>query len=355
MAGDPFLYLSDDGKSSLFLSDLEVDRAKQQSQVDEVVRTAELKEAFENSGATLSEDATQRTAQLIGVVAKERGLSGFEVPASFPVSLADALRGNGLGVTWVSGPFVPERVVKTPDEIASIRRAIEHTEAAITAAIEQLRAADVRDGVLHENGAPLTAEAVRFTINRELLDRGCVGYDSIVAGGEHAVDPHDRGSGPLDTDRPIILDVFPRDLASRFHGDMTRTVVKGQASDEVQRMFDAVKAAKDGAEAALCDGVDGWDVHAGVVKTFEDAGFVTEKRDGRMVGFFHGTGHGLGLDVHEAPRLGKAHDIMRAGHVVTVEPGLYYPGVGGMRLEDDVVITKDGCENLCTLGYELEI
>jgi Xaa-Pro aminopeptidase len=355
LAGDPFLYLETDGKKTLFLSDLEVDRGRTQGSVDEVSRLAEIAEKLKERAGKPPADPVERLGAQIRIIAEERGLSGFEVPASFPLSLADVLRGLGLGVRWRRAPFVPERVLKTDDEVGKIRGAIAHTEAAMTAAIERIRAAEIRDGMLVENGEPLTSEMVRFTIDSLLLERNCHAYDAIVAGGEQSVDPHERGHGPLPANLPIILDIFPRDNATRYHGDMTRTVVRGKASAEARSMFEAVGAAKAKAEEMLRDGVDGYDVHLAVMSVFEDAGFRTGVEDGRMVGFFHGTGHGLGLAVHEFPRLSKVHETMRAGHVVTVEPGLYYPGIGGVRLEDDVLITKDGCENLCTLPNEFEI
>ncbi len=355
LAGDPFLFLEDDGRRVLYLSDLEVDRGRTQSHVDEVSRLEEVVEQFKADEVEMPAAPVARLALLISRIARDRGLDGFEVPASFPVAMADALRGHGFGVRWLPAPFVPDRSRKTPEEVEKIRKAVEHTEAAMTAAIEQIRDSEERDGSLWAGGEPLTSEDVRLTIDRLLLERNCRNHDSIVAGGEHGVDPHDRGSGHLPADSPILLDIFPRDLASRYHGDMTRTVVKGKASPEVRKMFDAVGAAKAAAESLLRDGVDGCDVHGAVVKTFEDAGFETGQRDGRMVGFFHGTGHGLGLDVHEHPRLSKVNETMREGYVVTVEPGLYYPGVGGMRLEDDILVTKNGCENLCTLPNELEV
>jgi Xaa-Pro aminopeptidase len=355
LAGDPFLFLEAGGKKTLFLSDLEVDRGRTQGRVDEVVRLAEVAEKLKERVGKPPAEPLERLGAQIRIIAEERGLSRFEVPSSFPVALADVLRGLGLGVNWCRPPFVPERVFKTAEEVEKIRGAIAHTEAAMTAAIDRIRAAKIRDGMLVENGEPLTSEMVRFTINRLLLERNCHAYDAIVAGGDQGVDPHERGHGPLPANLPIILDIFPRDNATRYHGDMTRTVVRGKASGEARSMFDAVGAAKAKAEKMLRDGVDGYDVHLAVVGVFEDAGFKTGVEDGRMVGFFHGTGHGLGLAVHEFPRLSKVHETMRAGHVVTVEPGLYYPGIGGVRLEDDVLVTKDGCENLCTLPNEFEI
>ena len=346
-----------DGKKTLFLSDLEVDRGRQQSAVDEVVRIHEVSEAVKKeNGDALPAEPSARLALIIRHIARDRGITGFEVPSSFGVALADALRGHGLGLRWRPAPFVPERARKTPDEVEKIRGAIRHTEAAMTAAIDRIRSADIRDGMLVEGNEPLTSEMVKSTINLLLLDRNCYAYEAIVAGGEQGVDPHERGHGPLPAHTPIILDIFPRDNATRYHGDMTRTVVKGRATDEAKRMYAAVAEAKAAGEDALKAGADGHDVHEKVKKAFVDAGFETGEKNGRMVGFFHGTGHGLGLDVHEYPRVSTAHDEMQSGHVVTVEPGLYYPGIGGVRIEDDVLVTDDGCENLCTLPsfFELE-
>ncbi len=332
-----------------------MDRGRHQSRVDEVTRLLPIREAVEKDEGQLPSDPYARIGRLIRRIARDRKLASFEVPATFPLALADVLRGFGLGVRWAAPPFVPERARKTPAEVEHIRRAIEHTEVAMKAAIDRLRAATIRDGTLHEGKEPLTSEHVRMTINRVLLDRNCHAYDAIVAGGDQGVDPHERGHGPLPANLPIILDIFPRDNATRYHGDMTRTVVRGRASAEAKAMFQAVRAAKQRAQSLLKGGVDGFDVHEAVKKTFTDAKFETGEKKGRMVGFFHGTGHGLGLAVHEYPGLGPVHETIEAGHVVTVEPGLYYPGVGGVRLEDDVLVTAAGCTNLCTFPDEFEI
>jgi len=289
-------------------------------------------------------------------IAERRGLDSFEVPAGFSLALADTLRGLGLGVAWKESPFVPARANKRPDEIAKIRGAIEHTEAAMKTAIERIAAAEIRDGGLFEKGEPLTSEMVKRTINVLLAERNCDPHEPIVAGGDQACDPHERGHGPLPANLPIILDIFPKDRATRYCGDMTRTVVRGAASDEARRMFEAVQASKAAAEEAVKPGIPAKDVHAAAKKVFEDRGFETGERDGRRAGFFHGTGHGLGLDVHEYPGVGEtSENLLEEGHVITIEPGLYYPGTGGVRIEDDVVVTADGCENLCSMEVVFEV
>lgn len=355
LAGDPFLYVETDGKRELFLNDLEVDRGKKQSNVDEVHRITEIAERIEEETGKRPGRGPLGAAACLREIARERDIGYFDVSQRAPVALVDALRAAGFGVAWKADPFVPERAVKRPEEIEAIRAAVVHTAAAMTAAIDRIAAAEIRGGGLFEGDEALTSEAVRLTINRTLMERGCAPHECIVAGGDQGCDPHDRGSGPLPANLPIILDIFPRDLASRYHGDLTRTVVRGKASDEAKALFDAVAAAKEAAEAKTRAGVAGADVHGECLRVFEERGFKTEQRDGRMVGFFHGTGHGLGLAVHEYPGVGKVGHTLEAGHVITVEPGLYYPGIGGVRLEDDVLVTKDGCENLTELETVFEV
>ena len=355
VAGDPILFVEQGGKRELFLNDLEVDRGRKESSVDAVHRLAEISDAVEKSSGKRPGRDASGVAACIEVIANERGIEAFEVADRFPLALADALRGRGFGVRAVASPYVPERAVKRPDEVDAIRAAVRHTEAAMQAAIDHIKAAEIRDGALFDGDRPLTSEMVKQTINRTLMERGCDPLTPIVAGGEQACDPHDRGSGPLQANVPIILDIFPCDLSTRYHGDMTRTIVRGTATDKAKAQFEAVAAAKAAGDAAIRAGVSGRDVHAAVKKVFEERGYETGVKDGRMAGFFHGTGHGLGLDVHEYPGVGAADHTLEAGHVVTVEPGLYYPGVGGIRIEDDVLVTEDGHENLCELEVVFEV
>lgn len=355
LAGDPFLYLEEGGRKTLFLSDLEVDRGRSQSRADEVVRLEDVSAAVKKDLPELPRDPLARIGLYVRRIALDRGIDFLEVPHSMPVGLADTLRAHGLGLRWIPAPVVPARTRKSREEVKAIRKAVAHAEASMQAAIDRIARAEIRRGGLYEGKEPLTSEMVRFTIESTLLERGCHAYDPIVAGGDQGVDPHERGHGPLPAHLPILLDIFPRDRASRYHGDITRTVVRGKASAEAKRMFAAVKDAKEAAESKLRAGADGFDVHQAVKKTFAAFGFETKRRGGRMVGFFHGTGHGLGLDVHEHPRVSEVHQTLEAGHVVTIEPGLYYPGPGGVRLEDDLLVTARGCERLGSLGEVFEL
>jgi len=189
----------------------------------------------------------------------------------------------------------------------------------------------------------------------QLMERDCVGQHTIIACGLQAVDPHNEGAGPLKANEPIVMDVFPQHVQSRYVADITRTVVKGKASDKVRRMFEAVKEGQEIAYRLIRDGVDGSTVHRAILDYFESLGFHTGEQGGRMQGFFHGTGHGVGLEIHEPPRISPRRDILKTGMVVTVEPGLYYTDAGGMRIEDMIVVTKDGCRCLNQAPKVLEV
>ena len=218
-----------------------------------------------------------------------------------------------------------------------------------------MRAATI-DGnrILHE-GKTLTSERLRSIIDQACLEKGATAIHTIVAGGRQACDPHEGGHGALRPHELIIIDVFPRVQKTGYHGDMTRTFLKGKASPAQRALVKAVRNAQAAAMAQVKAGIKGDAVHAAAKKVFDKAGFVTERRKGGFVGFIHSTGHGLGLEVHEAPRVSKGAPKLKAGQVITVEPGLYYPEIGGCRIEDVVRVTKDGCEKLSSLHYRWEI
>jgi Xaa-Pro aminopeptidase len=177
-----------------------------------------------------------------------------------------------------------------------------------------------------------------------------------VACGRQGCDPHEEGHGVLRANEPIILDVFPRSQKTGYFGDITRTVVKGRASEPVRKLYDTVARAQDLAFETIESGVRGAEVHRAVKDLFDREGYRTGRNHGCLQGFFHGTGHGLGLELHEAPRLAPtSEDVLRAGHVVTVEPGLYYPGLGGVRLEDVALVTTNSPRNLTKFEKVLEV
>ncbi len=350
IAPDPFVFFNIRGTKHLLMSDLEVDRAKHQADVDQVHSTSKLAKAYrERTGERPS------YIDLIADFAKQRRVRRLLVPADFPISFADPLRKRGFQVEFKGNPFFERRTVKTKEEIQAITRAIRHVETAVGLAIQTLRKSVIRRGKLFYRGEKLTSESIKKIINVSLMENDCIAAHSIVSCGAHAVDPHDQGSGPLYANQSIIMDIFPRDSKSRYFADFTRTVVRGTASPKLKRMYQAVQEGQEIAFRTVRAGADGHTIHQAINKRFEELGFPTGVQNGRMQGFFHGTGHGLGLDIHEEPSISGRPDILRAGHVVTVEPGLYYADAGGVRLEDVVVVTPAGCRNLTRFPKYLEI
>lgn len=350
LAPDPFAFLWTAKEKLLLLSDLELDRGRSQAAVDGVLSLSKYEGEARSRGV-------ERPGLLdsLDPVLREREIRRLIVPANFGLEHADGLRRRGYAVEARPDPFFPERLVKSEREVQWILEAERRTEAAMDVAIQAIGGAEIRGDSLYRDGRPLTAEGVRKIIARELLDRDCVAQHTIVACGAEGCDPHNQGSGPLRPHQPIIIDIFPRAVDSRYFADITRTVARGKAPEKVGRMFEAVLAGQQRALGLIADGAEGSAIHAEVVATLEGFGFATGEIDGRMQGFFHGTGHGLGLEVHEPPRISKVPATLRAGNVVTVEPGLYYAGIGGVRIEDLVVVTPNGCKNLTTYPKELEI
>jgi len=226
----------------------------------------------------------------------------------------------------------------------------------MAAAEETLECATIEDGVLHLDGEVLTSEAVRREIETTLLKEGCGLSDCIVASGPECARAHARGSGPIEANVPITVDIFPRHKDSRYFADMTRTFVKGDPGDRIREWYDLVYGAYTTALDEIAAGVTGEAVHDAVCDVFERDGYPTLRTDESTEdGFFHSTGHGVGLDVHEPPSLSLGGEELQPGHVVTVEPGLYEQGTGGVRLEDLVVVTETGYENLTEYPRELDV
>ncbi|MCC6544090.1 MAG: aminopeptidase P family protein [Nitrospirae bacterium] len=350
LAPDPFIFLQIGDEKVIMMSDLELDRAKSQAKVNTVLSYSRYEEAAKNAGTE-----NPGTVDVLREFLRERGLNRVVVPSYFGIRNALLLQDKGYEIEVRQDPIFEQRVIKNNDEINYIEQALRITESAVEKAIDYLRRTEIIDEYLYLGSNKVTSEDVKKLINVYLLENSMIAQHTIVACGEDSSFPHNEGGGALRANVPIIIDVFPRSVKSRYYADITRTVVKGSASDDVVRMFNAVSAAQEVAFSMVKDAVNGREVHEAILMHFKKCGFESGEIDGRMQGFFHGTGHGVGLDVHEPPRISKKNDILFTGHVVTVEPGLYYKGIGGVRLEDMVVVQPDGVINLTKSPKFLEI
>ena len=348
-APDPFIFLQRNGKRTLVLSDLEIDRGRKQADADEFIMFSELERQVQGR----SKKAPPYEEVLAHFLIK-RGVRFAMVPANFPLGFAEELAANKVRVRATNGLFWPEREAKSNKEVRMMEQALRITEKGLKRAIEVLKASKPGPGKrLRWKGKTLTSEMLRAEIDSAILRAGGVATGTIVAGGDQACDPHERGRGPLYADSLIILDVFPRDANTGYFGDMTRTVLRGRASEAQRKLWQTVKVGQALGLKRIKARVNGLTIHKAIQEFFAERGFPTEVRKGRRVGFFHGTGHGLGLEIHEHPRLQKV--TLKDRQVLTVEPGLYYPGLGGVRLEDVVLVTKMGCKILSRFPKQLEI
>jgi Xaa-Pro aminopeptidase len=354
---DPFLYLERDGARHISIGSMEVARLEELGlftvHAHEELGRDELIEA----GLTIQqvrEELALRAVRLVGVTAAS-------VPATFPLWLADRLRAEGIELTVDRDLFDDRRRVKTAAELAGIRRAQRAAEAAMDTVRELLRRSQLsgHGETLTLDGEPLTVERVKAAMSVTFAAHGTGADDFIVAPGPQGAVGHDMGSGPIRAGVPIVVDIWPRDNESFMYCDMTRTFVVGDVADDVRTWHRLCKEALDRAIAEITDGASGRAIFDGTCEIFEAAGEPTQrtKEPGAVLsdGFFHGLGHGVGLDVHEEPGLGLVSEHpLKAGDVVTVEPGLYRQGYGGVRLEDLLLVTENGAENITQYPYDLE-
>jgi len=347
-AGDPFIFLQQNGKRTVVLTDLEMGRGKRTARADEFVSFNQLEREVQGS----SKQAPP-FEKVMAHFLRKRGIKNATVPANFALGYARELAKDNVELSTTNGLFWPEREAKTDEELQLIGRVLRITETGLKRAMEVLKATKPKGKKLSWSGKTLTSEILRAEIDTAMLRAGGTPTNTIVAGGDQACDPHERGSGPLYVNSLIILDIFPRDAQTGYWGDMTRTVVRGRASEAQRKLWQTVKDGQELALREIKDGVDGMTIHKAIQALFKKRGYPTEVRNGVNVGFFHGTGHGLGLEIHEHPRLQKV--VLKERQVLTVEPGLYYPGLGGVRHEDVVVVTKTGCKILSRFPKPLEI
>jgi Xaa-Pro aminopeptidase len=355
--GDPYTYLELDGRRIVVASVLEADVIGRDSSATEVWRDDEFgARELVKAGWTAHDAAYERVRRVL----ERAGVSSVAVPPSFPIALADYLRGKGIELLPDREVFELRRRRKDSRQLEGIRAAQRATEAAMQAARELIGSASRGANGLEAAGEVLTCERVRAEIERTLRENGCEGEPPLVGAGARGALVHDLGSGPIHPSEPIIIDIFPQHTGSRYHADMTRTFCWGEAPERLKVMHAAVLEALKRSTEAITPGVHGrhpWEVACDVI---EDAGFRTTRglAPGESLDedFFHGLGHGVGVQVHEAPFMGLGgSEELLTGDVITVEPGVYRKDFGGVRLEDMVVVTDDGNENLTTFDYELEI
>jgi Xaa-Pro aminopeptidase len=360
LAPDAIIALEDVEELVIVASSLEEGRVRKESRATTVVNMNEYG-AQELSGRGVS--GTEFWATIMKRFLDERGLKRVAVAPYFPIAEADRLREMGIDLV-IAKDLRDRRRVKRPDEIEAIDAAQRATEDAWREGVDAIRRAKVRaDKTLELDGTVFTAERLRAIVESALLERGYASDGAICAPGPQAADPHQIGTGPLHANEPIVMDIFPQHKHNRYWADMTRTVSKGDPSPEIRKIYDVVKRAQDAGIEALRPGVTGREVHELVEDIIWQAGYDTlrpgqkkDPSDPTPRGFIHSTGHGVGLEIHEAPSIARSGTApLVVGDVVTIEPGVYDPAIGGVRLEDMLVITETGARNFTQAPRELVV
>jgi Xaa-Pro aminopeptidase len=352
---DPFLYVEKDGARHIAIGAMEIPRLRELGRYE--LHPSEEFGLDDLIAEGHSFDVVRREIPVRAVEALR--VTSAVVPESFPLWLADRLREKGVELIPNGEFFGDRRRVKTEAQLAGIRRAQRAAEAGMDAARDLLRRAQQNGDALHLDGETLTVERLKAAIGEAFVRHGTTADDFIVAPGPQGAVGHDMGSGPIRAGVPIVIDVWPRDNESFCYSDMTRTYVVGEVPEDIREWHGLCRQALDRAISEIKDGAEGRAIFDGTCEIFEAAGQPTQrtKQPGKPLdeGFFHGLGHGVGLEVHEAPGMGRASEKeLRAGDVVTVEPGCYRQGYGGVRLEDLVLVTAEGAENLTQYPYDLE-
>ena len=341
-SSDPVVYFRRRGEmGTLIVSQMEARRAARESSVSVMTRAeAGLLDIIREE-----KDRVRALAMMITRLVEGEII----VPANFPLLLAKEME-QFRTVRADRNTVETMRAVKTPKEINNIEEVQRATESAMKRAIALISGAKIRKDVLYRGSVPLTSGFVRESMQRVLVGADCHAMETIVSCGEETAVPHILGAGPLHAHEPVVIDIFPRSERSGYYTDMTRTVCRGEAKPEIREMYLAVKGAQAHAAERIRPGATGDEVHQSAVEYFKECGYESGDR-----GFIHNLGHGVGLQVHELPSLGPGGETLRAGNVVTNEPGLYYPGLGGVRLENIGVVTGQGWHCITKFPEELEL
>jgi Xaa-Pro aminopeptidase len=352
---DAFVYAELDGRKVVAISSMEAMRVEGLDAGLDVRSTEEFgADEIRRSGVDIHTAAVELAIRIAGGL----GIDEATVPRNFPLGIADALRGAGVELTVDQKLFDDRRRRKSGHELAGIRRAQKAAEAGMAVARDLIRRAEPANGGLSVDGEPLTCELLKEHVQSAFLAHGALAEEMIVSHGPQPAIGHNMGSGPIGRDDVLIFDLFPVDLESACFADMTRTLVVGDAPEEIREWHGLCRGALEMASAEIRPGVNGGDVHRLVSEFFGERGFPTQltKAEGEVLrdGFYHGLGHGVGLEVHESPSLGMIGEELVAGDVITIEPGLYRQGLGGVRVEDLLLVTDDGYELLTDCPYDLD-
>lgn len=347
---DPFLAFSIHSKKIAIVHSLEYSRLLKRSNFD----TLFLYEDCIQEAQKLFSHTSIQLSHLVLLIAKKYKVKSFTIPSNFPAGLALELIKSPLKIK-ISDTIFPERLLKNKQAIQSLKKASQASSAGMQAAEYVLKNSLIKKGKLYYNDTILTSERLRSHIEKACIDAGSIAQHTIVAGGNQACDPHECGFGPLKSNELIIVDIFPRSNATGYYGDMTRTFLKGKATIAQKKLVHTVLNAQKKALSLLKPDVNAKDIHQSVQSFFMQEGYYTQKKGETYSGFFHSTGHGLGLDLHEAPSIGSKETILKTGMVITIEPGLYYPNIGGVRIEDVAQITLDSYQKLSRFHYHWEL
>lgn len=347
LAPDPVILLEHNEKTTLIVSSLEFSRAKQTARVSEVLSLENLRKDLQTTGTPIP------LPELLNRFLEQKGAEFLIVPRDFPALFYERLLKRGWRLEiQEEEPFFRERLQKTPQEVAWIQQAIETTQSALQIVVEVLGKARVEGDRVIYAGEALTSERLKGLIDGYLFEKGMLARHTIVASGPMSALPHEEGKGAILAGTPIVIDIFPMNLKTRYYADITRTFVKGKPTERLEKMYHAVREAQAMAFEHMKAGASASSVHRAVLDHFERSGFPTKLDSDPPSGFIHTTGHGLGLDIHEPPRIGNEDIPLLEGSVLTVEPGLYDPEIGGVRIEDDVLIEKEGVKILSSFPKE---
>lgn len=353
---DPFVYAEVDGRRVVAIGSMEIPRIESLGAGLDVKPFEEFgSDELRRSGLDYHAVMNELTRRIV----RDLGIARAAVPRGFPLGVADTLRADGIELKVDQKLFDDRRRVKSEHELPGIRRAQKASQAAMTAAVDLLRRSEPDDGGRSVEGRALTCELLKEQIQTALVAHGALAEEIIASHGPQTAIGHEGGSGAIGRDDVVLIDVFPVDLESACFADMTRTFALGRVADELRAWHGLCREALELAVAQVRAGVNGGDIHRQVCSLFAEHGHRTPvtKKEGEVLreGFTHALGHGVGLEAHEPPDLGTIGGELVAGDVIAIEPGLYRHGFGGVRLEDLVLVTEDGCEVLTEFPYDFEV